>query len=217
MRGFLIVTIAVLTAIAIGVVIEWSSSSHMPPVLAQAIARTMAVQSAEVTQTFPSPNAGTQVGTGIYNRPNLWEGAFSLTGGSIQTRGVFVGNSEYVETQGGSPAFRSSLVLNMHEPIATVGNVGGRTPAQRMAFSPLIDALQGSGFHDVSGLWTVHLNLGVSTVRVTGGTIEVSGGVVTRATTTEVQNGHTMILSYRYMHLNSAPRIAIPANARSAG
>lgn len=34
---------------------------------------------------------------------------------------------------------------------------------------------------------------------------------------TEVQSGHTMILSYVYMHLSSAPRIVIPTIANVAG
>ena len=55
-RGFLIVTAAVFIAIAVGVAVESSSPSAVPLVLAQAIARTIAVRSAEVAQTFPLPN-----------------------------------------------------------------------------------------------------------------------------------------------------------------
>ena len=215
MRGFLIVTAAVLVAIAIGVAIEWSSPSAVPPVLAQAIARTIAVRSAEVTQTFPLPNATAQVGTGIYNAPDLWQGAFSPIEGSIQTRAVVVGTKEYVVEKGNTRGLAS--ILGIKQPIATMHDANGNTPAQEFAFFPLIDALQGSGFHDVSGLWSFHLNLGYSTVRVTGGTIEISDGVVTKATTTELQSGHRLNFSWAFTHLNSAPRIVIPPIAKVTG
>ena len=161
-------------------------------------------------------NASAQVGTGIYNAPDLWQSAYSpKVEGSVQTRAVVIGTKEYFVAKGISPGMAS--ILGIKQPIATMHDVNGDTPAQAMAFLPLIDALQGSGFHDASGLWTFHLNLGASIVRVTGGTIEISGGVVTKASTTELQSGHRMNFSWAYTHLNSAPRIVIPAIAKVAG
>lgn len=217
MRGFLIVTTTVLLAIAIGVSVEWSNSSSLPSALSKAILHTMTVKSAEVIQTLPSLDSLSQTGTAIYNAPNLWEGAYSSsTSSSIETRPVLVGDSEYIETRGRGPSLRPTLNRLLPEPFATMKNLHGKSPAQQLAFAPMIDALQGSEFSDTSDVWTFHLDLGTATVPVTRGTITVSGKFVTQATFTEVIDGHSRTFSYRYTHLNAAPRIARPATARIA-
>lgn len=153
MWGFLIVTVAVLVAYGIGVAVDWQNSPSVPSALARAIARTMAVQSAEVTQTFALPNAPPLTGTAIYNTPDIWEGALSSSSPcSPAIRGVFVGNSEYLVSQGDSSAFNSSVALKMHEPISTTRYVDGRSPAQFIAFTPLIDAQHGLGIGVLPGV-----------------------------------------------------------------
>jgi len=219
MRGFLIITAIVLAVIAIGVTVESldppsSPTSAVPVVVAQSISSTMAVKSVEVTQNFPEPNRVILTGTGIYNAPDLWQGPYSLTAGQVQTQAIWIGDSEYAVARGRGPGLNA--LLEMHQPISTLHSEDGMSPAQMMAFSPLTAALHGSGFRDVSGVWMFHLHLGLSSARLTAGTIEIAGGVINKATTIEVLNGHVITLSYTYSQFNSAPHILIPAVAKAS-
>lgn len=209
MRAFLLLTATVLVAIGIGVAIESTASSTLPPVVAQALTKTMAVTSAEVTQTYPLAPNRVEEGTGIYNAPDRWQGAFCyVCGNAVQTRAVVIGDKEFVVATGGGVGIEQFLKL--HQPIAHLHDVNGATPAQQMAFPAIVDARFGTGFRELSGVWTFALSLGTTNARVTGGTLRISGGFVNRASISETQNGQTISIVYSFFHLNNAPRIVVP-------
>lgn len=216
MRGFLLMALAILVAIAVGVAVEPTASTPgLPAPVARAIAATMAVRSVEIRTSFPGVNT-----PAVYQAPDRWEGSVSppaSTGGgqSDSTRPVIIGDWEY-ETLAGSPR-RQGVLAFLRPPPQHLSEPLGLPPAQDVAFGLLIDARLGRAFRRRRNTWTFRNHLGVAGAFLTGGSVTLAGGLVHSATIDEDEGGHRLVLRSIYSDFNRAPLVPTPPKARTAG
>jgi len=198
--------------LGLGLSLGSAPGTAVPALVAQAIARTLAVKSVEVIH-FPSSPSEPPT---IYQAPNLYESPPFKSGRSGGVVGVvYVGDREYLVGPKG-------VLSHLSEPLARLHGEFGLTPAQNAVFLPLIDARLGSDFRKSGGQYFFHLAITVHTGRsgatssVSGGSLSISGGYVRKASIYETSSRQKLIFTFTYEDFNSAPPIMLPTEARTA-
>jgi hypothetical protein len=210
-RGFLLLAIAVCVAIGVGIAVEPAMAPSVPSVVEQAIAKTLAVHSLEirVVESIESIRSYSGTGPAIYQAPDRWAGPLlNAPNDGVSRRNVVIGDAEYAVPV---PDAGAGILGDLRQPVAHLHESDGMTPAQQLAFGPVLSAQFGTDFNRTAGGWTFHLDIVEGNIRETRGTIRLRDGYVGEANIAFViRNGDSGELAFTYLQIDAAPAIALP-------
>jgi hypothetical protein len=219
-RAFGILCASIALAVSIGVVLVRSPASEVPTALYRAIANTLAFRSAEIFQILPQRPA--VVGPAIYQAPDRWAGTLSPSNSgsehSISLRTVVIGDSEYEEPIARVAGQGLGVLRMLHHPVATLHESAGLTPAQQLAFLPLVDVNHGHAFDRIGGTWAFESGVNERGVTVIGGEVWLSDACgtgpkpcVSQASLTEEMSGRMITATWIFNDIDRAPRVQNPS------